>query len=64
MALTCAPGDIRKLRVIVNGYDAGTLDPRLTSNRDFPVHAGTDTVVVVALFSSGYEKIVLDTMYS
>jgi RNA polymerase subunit RPABC4/transcription elongation factor Spt4 len=64
MAMTCAPRDVSKLRVIVNGYDAGTLDPRLGASGKYPGHAGTNTVVVVALFSSGYEKTLLDSIYS
>jgi len=64
MALTCVQGDISKLRVIVNGRDAGILDPRLAGRGNFPGDGGADHVVVVATFSSGYEKIVLDTTYS
>jgi RNA polymerase subunit RPABC4/transcription elongation factor Spt4 len=64
MAMTCVPGDISRLRVIVDGRDAWTLDPRLAARGNFPGHAGPDTVVVVAVFSSGYEKTVLDSTYT
>ena len=64
MAMTCLPGDISKLRVSVNGQDAWTLDPRLAARGNFPGHAGTDTVIVVAVFSSGYEKTVFESTYS
>jgi hypothetical protein len=64
MAMTCLPGDISNLRVSVNGRDSWTLDPRLGARGNFPGHAGTDTVVVVAVFSSGYEKTVFESTYA
>jgi Double zinc ribbon len=63
-AMTCLPGDISKLRVSVNGRDAWALDPRLASRGNFPGHDGTDTVIVVAVFSSGYEKTVFESTYA
>jgi len=64
MAMTCLPGDISNLRVSVNGRDSWTLDPRLGARGNFPGHAGTDTVIVFAVFSSGYEKTVFESTYA
>jgi RNA polymerase subunit RPABC4/transcription elongation factor Spt4 len=64
MEMTCVQGDISKLRVMVNGRDAWILDPRLGASGNYPGHAGPDSVVVVAVFSSGYEKTVLESTYS
>ena len=36
MQMTCVQGDVSKLRVSVNGKDAGILDPRLAARGNFP----------------------------
>jgi hypothetical protein len=64
MALTCGPDDVKELRVMVNGMNAGTLPYRLGSSGTYPGRKVSDTVAVVAVFSSGYEKIVFDSVYA
>lgn len=64
MAMTCGPDDVKELRVMVNGMNAGTLPSRLGSGGTYPGHKVSDTVAVVAVFSSGYEKIVFDSVYA
>jgi hypothetical protein len=64
MAMTCGPDDVKELRVMVNGMHAGTLPYRLGSSGTYPGRKVSDTVAVVAVFSSGYEKIVFDSVYA
>jgi hypothetical protein len=64
MALTCGPDDVKELRVLLNGQPAGTLPYRLGSSGTYPGRKVSDTVTVVAVFGSGYEKIVFDSVYA
>jgi hypothetical protein len=64
MAHTCGPDDVRELRVLVNNKNAGVLNYQLGAAGTYPGHSGTDTVAVIATFSSGYRKTVFDSTYS
>lgn len=64
MAHTCGPDDVKELRVMVNGMNAGTLPYTLGSSGAYPGRKVSDSVAVVAVFSSGYEKIVFDSVYA
>lgn len=64
MALTCSKDDISELRVLINGNKEGTLPVQLGSLETFPGQKSPDQVTVIARFSSGYEKVVLDSRYA
>lgn len=63
MQMTCGEGDVQNITVTVNGQPAGFLRPQLGAENTYPGHAGTDTVVAVAVFSSGYEKTIFESAY-
>jgi RNA polymerase subunit RPABC4/transcription elongation factor Spt4 len=60
----CGPQDVTDLRVFVNDKTEGTLPYRLSASGTYPGHKGSDHVIVVANFSSGYEKVIFDATYA
>ena len=63
MELTCGPQDVTTLRVLVNGKQVGTLAYSLGASGTYPAEHGSDTVEVVAHFSSGAEEVVFESTY-
>jgi predicted nucleic acid-binding Zn ribbon protein len=57
MTSTCSAGDVTDLRVSVNGVQAGTLGTGAGASGTFPAPSGSNTVIVVAKFASGAEKV-------
>jgi len=62
MANTCITGDITELRVSVNGAQKGMLDASPGASGTFAAASGTNSVVVVAKFANGAEKVVFQSV--
>ena len=58
MTSTCFAGDITRLGVIVNGEQKGTLKSSPGSSGTFDGIAGSNNVVVTAIFSNGAESVI------
>ncbi len=58
MANTCFAGDIRELRVSVNGVQKGIPGSSPGAGGTFAGKSGTNSVTVVAKFANGAESVV------
>ena len=58
MTNTCPAGDVAELRVSVNGVQKETLGTTAGASKTFPATSGTNSVIVVAKYTSGAESVV------
>ncbi len=60
MTNQCSAGDISELSVSINGAQTGTMGASPGTSKTFAGTSGTNTVIVVAKFASGADRVVYE----